>query len=265
MNGQEIFNHFIEALTEHAVQYALYAIPFFVVFWIIFKKRFQSIRIQQVQKASSNHFKHDVLHSVSTFFVFAIMDLALGYLHSKGYTLLYFNVGEYGWPWLIISFFLVLFINDTFFYWSHRAMHHPKLFKHFHRAHHKSTDPSPFTAFAFQPSEAIVEYTMSFVLPFILPMHFGMLLVWQAYDMLNNVLGHLGYEVYPKAWLKLPFLKYKTTSTHHNMHHQFFKGNYALYFTWWDKWMGTEFKDYEKRHQQIFERKNIEKIDIQNP
>jgi ring-1,2-phenylacetyl-CoA epoxidase subunit PaaE len=43
------------------------------------------------------------------------------------------------------------------------------------------------------------------------------------------------------------------------MHHQLFNGNYALYFTWWDKWMGTEFKDYESRHEQIFERKNIKK------
>jgi ring-1,2-phenylacetyl-CoA epoxidase subunit PaaE len=43
------------------------------------------------------------------------------------------------------------------------------------------------------------------------------------------------------------------------MHHQLFNGNYALYFTWWDKWMGTEFKDYETRHEQIFERKNIKK------
>jgi protein involved in polysaccharide export with SLBB domain len=43
------------------------------------------------------------------------------------------------------------------------------------------------------------------------------------------------------------------------MHHQLFNGNYALYFTWWDKWMGTEFKDYETRHEQLFERKNIVK------
>jgi sterol desaturase/sphingolipid hydroxylase (fatty acid hydroxylase superfamily) len=77
--------------------------------------------------------------------------------------------------------------------------------------------------------------------------------------MLNNVLGHLGYEVYPKGWVKFPLLKFKTASTHHNMHHQLFNGNYALYFTWWDKWMGTEFKDYETRHEQIFERKNSKK------
>jgi sterol desaturase/sphingolipid hydroxylase (fatty acid hydroxylase superfamily) len=44
------------------------------------------------------------------------------------------------------------------------------------------------------------------------------------------------------------------------MHHQLFNGNYALYFTWWDKWMGTEFKDYETRHAQIFERKNIKDL-----
>jgi sterol desaturase/sphingolipid hydroxylase (fatty acid hydroxylase superfamily) len=39
------------------------------------------------------------------------------------------------------------------------------------------------------------------------------------------------------------------------MHHQQFHGNYALYFTFWDKWMGTEFEDYEERHAAIFERK----------
>jgi ring-1,2-phenylacetyl-CoA epoxidase subunit PaaE len=76
---------------------------------------------------------------------------------------------------------------------------------------------------------------------------------------INNVLGHLGYEIYPKGWVKLPLLQFKTASTHHNMHHQLFNGNYALYFTWWDKWMGTEFQDYESRHEQIFERKNIKK------
>ncbi|MFN9998394.1 MAG: 2Fe-2S iron-sulfur cluster-binding protein, partial [bacterium] len=100
-------------------------------------------------------------------------------------------------------------------------------------------------------------YIVAFVLPFLLPLNFGLIIAWQIFSMLNNVLGHLGYEIYPKGWVKFPILKFKTASTHHNMHHQLFNGNYALYFTWWDKWMGTEFKDYEARHEQIFERKNI--------
>ncbi|MDX2302441.1 MAG: sterol desaturase family protein [Microscillaceae bacterium] len=259
MNFQEIFSHFMEAFIENAFTYLLFVVPFFVVFWIIWKKNFQSIRIQEVERANSHHFKHDLAHSSSTFFVFAIMDVVLLYLQSQGYTLLYLDINQYGWVWALTSFALLLFINDAFFYWSHRAMHHPKLYNFFHRVHHESTDPSPLTAFAFHPSEAIIENAMPFLLPFVMPLHFGVILAWQVFDMLNNVLAHLGYEAYPKGWVKLPILKYKTASTHHNMHHQLFHGNYALYFTWWDKWMGTEFKDYESRNEQIFERKHIKK------
>ncbi|MFN7119527.1 MAG: sterol desaturase family protein [Saprospiraceae bacterium] len=259
MNLPEILNYFLEAISETAFIYAIFVIPFFVAFWIIWKKKFQPIRIQEVKRATSHHFTHDLTHSFSTFIVFAIMDVVLIYLQSKGFTLMYYDVQQYGWWWIFISFALLLFLNDTFFYWSHRAMHHPRLYKFFHRVHHESTDPSPLTSFAFHPSEAVVENMMSFLLPFIMPLHFGVILAWQVFDMLNNVLGHLGYEAYPKGWTKTPILKHITTSTHHNMHHQLFNGNYALYFTWWDKWMGTEFKDYEKRHEQIFERKYVKK------
>jgi ferredoxin len=120
--------------------------------------------------------------------------------------------------------------------------------------HHESTDPSPLTSFAFHPSEAIVEGFVGFVLPFVMPMHFSVIVAFQVFDMLNNVLAHLGYELYPQGWTRWPVLKFKTASTHHNMHHERFDGNYGLYFTWWDKWMGTEFADYESQHQRIFER-----------
>jgi len=104
-------------------------------------------------------------------------------------------------------------------------MHHPKLYAFFHKVHHKSTDPSPFTAFAFHPFEAVLEQASHFILPFIFPVHFGLMLVWQLFSMLNNVLAHLGYELYPKNWTKIPILKFKAASTHHNMHHQLFHGN----------------------------------------
>jgi sterol desaturase/sphingolipid hydroxylase (fatty acid hydroxylase superfamily) len=257
MQFQAFFSQFLEAFLENALTYALFAFPFFLAFWIIWKKKLQSIRIQEVERANIHHFKHDLLHSTSTFMVFAILDVVLVYLQSKGYTKLYYDVNQYGWIWMIVSLGLLLILNDAFFYWSHRAMHHPRLYKFFHRVHHESTDPSPLTAFAFHPSEAVVEAAMAFILPFIMPLHLGVILTWQVLDMLNNVLGHLGYEVYPKGWTKTPILRHITTSTHHNMHHQLFNGNYALYFTWWDQWMGTQFNDYEARHEQIFERKNI--------
>ena len=259
MNVTPFFENFIDAYIEQLSWYSAFAFPFFIIFWIVGKKYFKKIRIQETERAKLRHFKHDLGFSVVTFFVFAIMDVCILYLDSKGYTQVYFDISEYGYLWLGLSFFIVLFLDDMFFYWSHRAMHMPRFYKIFHKVHHESTDPSPLTAFAFHPTEAVVEYFVGFVLPFLLPLNFGVLITWQIFSMLNNVLGHLGYEVYPKGWVKFPLLKFKTASTHHNMHHQLFNGNYALYFTWWDKWMGTEFKDYETRHEQIFERKNSKK------
>ncbi len=253
------FENIFAAFYEQFSWYAGFVFPFFIIFWIVGKKYFKKIRIQETERANLHHFKHDLGFSTSTFLVFALFDVCLLYLENKGYTLLYFNLDDYSYLWLVLSFFIVLFIDDMFFYWSHRAMHLPRFYKFFHKVHHESTDPSPFTAFAFHPSEAVIEQMMGFVLPFLLPLNFWVIIAWQIFSMLNNVMAHLGYEIYPKGWVKFPLLKYKVASTHHNMHHQLFNGNYALYFTWWDKWMGTEFKDYETRHEQIFERKHIKK------
>jgi sterol desaturase/sphingolipid hydroxylase (fatty acid hydroxylase superfamily) len=259
MTFKTIIKSFTGAFLEQLFWYVGFAFPLFFVFWILGKKYFKKIRIQENQRAKLHHFKQDLSYSVSTLLIFAIFDICILYFDSKGYTKVYFDISQYGYLWLGLSFFLVLFLDDMFFYWSHRAMHLPRFYKIFHKVHHKSTDPSPLTAFAFHPTEAVVEYFVGFVLPFLLPLNFGVIIAWQIFSMLNNVFAHLGYEIYPKGWVQLPILKFKTASTHHNMHHQLFNGNYALYFTWWDKWMGTEFKDYETRHAQIFERKNSKK------
>jgi ring-1,2-phenylacetyl-CoA epoxidase subunit PaaE len=259
MNITSFFENWLNAFIDQSSYYIIFSIPFFVSFWIIGKSYFQKIRIQEKARANWQNFLHDFGFSITSFMVFAVMDVAIIFLSSKGYGNLYFEVNKYGLTWLFFSFFFILFIDDTWFYWTHRAMHTPRLYKFFHKVHHKSTDPSSLTSYAFHPSEAIIENTMHFILPIILPLNFWVMVAWQFFSLFNTIFAHHGYELYPKGWVKLPILKYKVTSTHHNMHHQLFNGNYALYFTWWDKWMGTEFKDYETRHEQIFERKNIKK------
>jgi ring-1,2-phenylacetyl-CoA epoxidase subunit PaaE len=254
MTLDSFFSIFSAAFAEYASGYILFVFPFFVIFWLFWKKRFQKIRIQPIAKATTWHFRHDLWHSFSSVLIFATIDTALVFVEKQGYSMLYYDVDRWGWPWLIASFLIALIFNDTYFYWTHRAMHHPRLYNIFHKIHHQSTDPSPLTSFAFHPSAAVVENLGNFLLPFIFPIHFGVVIAVQVFDMLNNVMAHLGYELYPKNWTKLPFLKYKTTSTHHNMHHELFDGNYALYFTWWDKMMGTEFPNYEKRHREVFDR-----------
>jgi sterol desaturase/sphingolipid hydroxylase (fatty acid hydroxylase superfamily) len=71
----------------------------------------------------------------------------------------------------------------------------------------------------------------------------------------ENVMGHLGYEFYPR-WLTQSFAgKWLNTSTNHNMHHRYFEGNYGLYFRWWDVWMGTTHAKYDATLLEIQSRK----------
>jgi Delta7-sterol 5-desaturase len=67
-----------------------------------------------------------------------------------------------------------------------------------------------------------------------------------------NLIGHLGYEVYPANWNQLLMRRWKTPGLHHYLHHQMVSGNYGLYFRWWDKWCRTEFADFEARYDRIF-------------
>jgi len=73
--------------------------------------------------------------------------------------------------------------------------------------------------------------------------------------MLYNVYGHLGWELYPKGFSRHWLGKWINTSVNHNQHHQFFKGNYGLYFLVWDRLMGTLRNDYEQRFEEITGRK----------
>jgi hypothetical protein len=115
MSFQDLIGHFFEAFFEQAIFYLLFSVPLFLVFWVIWKKKFQRIRIQSQPQATTHHFKHDLWHSGSSLLVFAGMDIALLYLQSKGYTRLYSQPDQYGWWWLPLSFALLLFLNDTFF------------------------------------------------------------------------------------------------------------------------------------------------------
>ena len=68
---------------------------------------------------------------------------------------------------------------------------------------------------------------------------------------LYNVYGHLGFELFPKGSNRHWLFKWFNTSVNHNMHHQYFKSNYGLYFTWWDKAMKTQHVDYDERFEQL--------------
>jgi sterol desaturase/sphingolipid hydroxylase (fatty acid hydroxylase superfamily) len=231
--------------------YLFFGILVFYIVWLLLKNKWRWRRIQARNENRKHFFRHDILFSLGSVVLAGFLTALITLLDKMGYMKLYWDFNEYGIAWGILQFFFLLFFYDAYFYWTHRFMHHPKIYPWVHKTHHKSTDPSPLTIFAFHPLENLIEFHPFFILPMLIPIYWPVLFLWQTLDLINNVLAHMGYEVYPKSWIKIPLIKYKTASTHHNMHHEKFNGNYGLYFTFWDKLMGTEFKDYSKRFDEI--------------
>ena len=155
-------------------------------------------------------------------------------------TRIYLHADEKGWLWFLISFPILVLIHDTYFYWMHRALHVPAIFKKAHRVHHLSTNPTPLASQSFHPIEAFFE--MVWIVPVIclIPIHLKVLIAFSVFSMSYNVYGHLGVEIFPVGWRKLPILKWLNTATHHNGHHKYYVGNFGLYFLFWDRWLKTE-------------------------
>jgi sterol desaturase/sphingolipid hydroxylase (fatty acid hydroxylase superfamily) len=146
---------------------------------------------------------------------------------------------------------LSLIIHDTYFYWIHRLLHHPVLFRHAHLVHHKSTNPSPWASYSFHLLESVLEGGILVVVAFALPIHPLALVLFIISGFIINVYGHLGYEIMPKGLRNSIWFEIINTSVHHNLHHSKFKGNYGLYFRVWDRLMGTEHPDYIKEYDRV--------------
>ena len=225
------------------LRYILLAGIAFLLFYVIFKKKFLLSKIQQKFPKNKDYFR-EIGYSFITFLIFSLVGVGLYNPKVRPYTNTYFQISDYGYLYLFFSFVLMIIIHDTYFYWAHRFMHHPKVFRFFHYVHHQSTNPSPWASFSFQPLEAVVEAGIFIIFAFSIPLHFYVLLAFLIFMTAYNVYGHLGWELYPKKFEKSSLGKWINTSISHNLHHQYFKGNYGLYFMFWDRWMGTVSKNY---------------------
>lgn len=245
------WDKFIWLLLDNADKYVLTALPFFLVFYVFFRKRFVYKKIQEKFPKRKDYIR-EIGFSLLSVIIFSFPPLIMLYSDCiRPYTTFYTDIEQYGLAYLALAFPLMLLMHDTYFYWTHRLMHHPLLFKTFHLVHHKSTNPSPWAAYAFHPLEAIIESLIFVVFLFTIPVHTIHLTAFFIFSLVYNVYGHLGFELYPHGFNRHWLGKWMNTSVCHNQHHQYFKGNYGLYFTIWDRMMGTLRKDYDKRFDEV--------------
>ena len=228
----------------------------FLFFYLWKKNYFERFRIQKVYPKAEKvwqEFRQSAVTLVM-FTLIATVNITLSKMKLIPNKVYFGSIsGLEAWGYALFSFLLITVWHETWFYWMHRFAHNRKVYPYVHSEHHMSINPSPLAAYRFQATEAFLEGI--YIVPFIMlvPIHFNVVIFHTFYAMVMNIWWHLGYEFFPKSWARGPLTKWINTSTHHNLHHQKFQGNYSLYFNVWDRIMGTNFPNYETYFEQVVE------------
>jgi Delta7-sterol 5-desaturase len=253
---ENFFKFFIsEFPLELVTRFLVFFVPTTLIYltttkWL--KNYFAGRKIQKKNFLESK-VKHDIIWSAINRFLLTFVTIAIAWAVAGNYSLIYTDINKFGGAWyLVFSLILVFLIHDTYFYFFHRMMHSRLLMKHVHRLHHNSTDPTPFTGYAFHPWETVIEFAFLPLIIFIIPLHPIVFAIWQFGGiLLFSMYAHLGFEIMPKWWVTNPVTKYFNTPTNHNMHHAKFNYNYGLYFNFWDRIFKTHHVDYEKTFLEV--------------
>ncbi len=235
-------------------RYVVFCALLYAVFYVWKRRAWLYRKIQQHFPHRADYIREIGYSAIASVIFGGISWLCLG-TAVREHTLFYSDIDTYGRLWLAISIPLTLLIHDTYFYWIHRLMHHPALYRRIHLVHHKSVNPSPWAAYAFHPIESVLEAGIIPVLLFSIPLHPVSFWAFVTLMLLFNIYGHLGYELFSRKTYDHPVGRWINSSVHHNMHHEKFHGNYGLYFTIWDRLCGTLREDsmdkVEKVHGRI--------------
>lgn len=157
----------------------------------------------------------------------------------------YFYVAANGWVpvqhsivdapvWFVAFFFIIRFWQSFHFYWIHRLIHIPWLFKNVHHLHHRNVSVGPWSGLAMHPVEHLLYYS-GIAIHFVLPSH-PLHVIFHLFALnLGAIYSHSGFN-------KLIIRERETIkagSFHHQLHHKYFECNYGSEEIPMDRWFGS--------------------------
>lgn len=237
----------------------------YFVFWYIkpnWTKRFRIVQPKQVRPI----YKSELPRAVISLSIYLIPTSVLYFLRKQfNFSMMYTEVDKYGYVYFVVSLFLFAVVIDTWFYWAHRLMHSMPYLKKVHQVHHNSYNITPVSAYSFHIVESLIVTTPWLIMLVAIPWHPVALLIFSVGGLLYNGYLHLGFDFFYIQRSQHPLLKWLYSATHHSIHHQIYDGNYAVYFSFWDKLMGTEISTnpaWEKSRPNVF--KSTSRVNLVN-
>lgn len=242
-------HHALPAFTFDLARYLIAAGFVAALVWCLRRTSWASRKIQK-REATWKDFRREFFASVRTVLVYTLVSIVVLWAIRHGWMReLQMSYGL-GTDLLVLA--AIIIAHDAYFYWAHRAMHHPKLYKTFHKFHHQTMTPTPWAAYSFALPEAFAMAIFVPVWMMLVPTPGWVVFAFLAIMILRNTMGHAGLELHARGWASHPVLKWISTTTHHDLHHcGSYAHNYGFYFTFWDKVMGTEHPDYVKVYDRV--------------
>jgi sterol desaturase/sphingolipid hydroxylase (fatty acid hydroxylase superfamily) len=136
--------------------------------------------------------------------------------------------------WFVAFFLLIPAWESFYFYWIHRFLHIPWLYKKVHSLHHRNINVGPWSGLSMHPVEQFI-YLGTVFIHFIIGAHPVHILFHLQYYTLTAATTHTGFE----AMVVKDKNRLKLGTFHHQMHHRYFECNYGGLEIPWDKFFGS--------------------------
>lgn len=189
--------------------------------------------------------------------MWTLVEVLMLWCFANGYVT-WLNWSEHPY-WLALLLFLTPVIHEVHFFFIHRAIHWPPLYKWVHSVHHNSVNPSPWSSLSMHPVETFIYHSVA-LWHLVIPSNPLVALFQLNAAGYGAVNGHIGFD-------KLELTDETTLDSHaylHYLHHKHFEVNYGGDgLVPLDKWFGT-WHDGTKEAQARMDARYAKKIERMN-
>ena len=136
--------------------------------------------------------------------------------------------------WFVVWLILIPIWSAFHFYWSHRLLHVPIIYRHVHSLHHRNVSIGPWSGLSMHPVEHFI-YLTTLCVHWVVASHPIHLIFHVIYQGPGAAMTHTGYE----NLLIRDQRRLALGTFYHQLHHRFYECNYGNQEMPWDRWFGT--------------------------
>ena len=137
--------------------------------------------------------------------------------------------------WFVALFPLLVIWQSLHFYFVHRLLHWPPLYRRVHALHHRNVNVGPWSGFSMHPIEQLL-YFSTLLIHVVVASHPVHLFYHGYFNALAAITSHTGYTGLTVRGREVV----KLGDFFHQLHHRYFDCNYGTLTVPWDKWFGSD-------------------------